>query len=138
MLWVIRIGLVLGAVLVIRPAARILAVLFVADLSEPGILPEIGMGIVLLVGLVALLVSAADRLVSSTWLAVFSAIGFASIGLTRLNTSCSEASFAGPSYESYLCASPTMIVGVAAISLLFLLIVAFRKLGLLPRPELHG
>lgn len=138
MLWAIRLGLVLGAVFVIRPAGRILAVVFVADLSQPGFLAELGMFMVLFVGLVALVVSAADRLFSSAWLATFAFMGLGSIGLTRLRMSCSNVEFSIPSYESYLCASPSMIMGLAGICAVFLLMVALRKAWILPKPEQSG
>lgn len=138
MIWVIRIGLIVGSVLVVKPAGRILAVLFVADLSQPGFLAELGIIVVFCVGVIALLVSAADRLFGSVLLLAFAALGCSSIGLTRLGLSCSNVNFAIPSYDSYLCASPSMTLGLAGICVAFLLIVTLRYAGVLPKPDQAG
>lgn len=138
MLWVIRIGLILGAVLVIKPAGRILSILLVADLSQPGLLAEVGMIVIFLVGFLALVVSGLDRLFGSSWLATLAVVGFGAVGVTRLGVSCSEVTSADLDYAAYYCGSPLMTWGVVGICATFLLIVVLRKVGILPTPGLSG
>lgn len=138
MIWVIRIALVFGAVLVIRPAGAILSVLFVSDLSQPGFTAELAMVLVFCIGWIALAVSAFERLFSNAWLLALAALGLASVGATRLGASCADVNFELPSYESYLCSSSFMAVGLIGICITFVLIVALRRTGLLPNPEPLG
>jgi hypothetical protein len=139
MLMALRIILLLGAVFVIRPVGRIVGLLFIADLSHPGFLAEIGIVIYFLLGFVALVVSAVDRFFSNAWLVALGGIGFATIGTTYwAAASCVDASAGGLDYASYYCGSPMMTWGMVGISISMLLIVALRKAGLAPTPRLWG